>query len=53
LQQEELMGEMNLEKNDEQDHLYKREEYFQDIFYEASVGYMLYSLHVCVWARQI
>jgi hypothetical protein len=35
LQQEELMEEMNLEKNDEQDHLYKKEEYFQEIFDES------------------
>ena len=35
LQQEELMEEMNLEKNGEQDHLYKKEEYFQDIFDES------------------
>jgi hypothetical protein len=35
LQQEELMEEMNLEKNDEQDHPYKKEEYFQDIFDES------------------
>jgi hypothetical protein len=32
LQQEELMEEMNLEKNDEQDHPYKKEESFQEIF---------------------
>jgi hypothetical protein len=32
LQQEELIEEMNLEKNDEQDHLYKKEESFQEIF---------------------
>jgi hypothetical protein len=35
LQQEELMEEMNLEKNDEQDHLYKKEESFQEIFDES------------------
>ena len=29
------MEEMNLEKNDEQDHLYKKEEYFQEIFDES------------------
>jgi hypothetical protein len=31
LKQAQLMEEMNLEKNDEQDHLYKKEEYFQKI----------------------
>jgi hypothetical protein len=35
LKQEELMEEMNLEKNDEQDYLYKKEESFQEIFYES------------------
>jgi hypothetical protein len=35
LQQEELMEEMNLEKNDEQDHLYKKEETFQEICDES------------------
>jgi hypothetical protein len=34
LQQEELFEEMNIEKNDEQDHIYKKGEYFQDIFDE-------------------
>jgi hypothetical protein len=29
------MEEMNLEKNDEQDHLYKKEESFQEMFYES------------------
>jgi hypothetical protein len=29
------MEEMNLEKNDEQDHLYKKEESFQEIFDES------------------
>jgi hypothetical protein len=29
------MEEMNLEKNDEQDHLYKKEEYFQESFNES------------------
>jgi hypothetical protein len=29
------MEEINLEKNDEQDHLYKKEEYFQKIFNES------------------
>jgi hypothetical protein len=35
LQQEELVKEMNLEKNDEQDCLYKKEESFQDIIDES------------------
>jgi hypothetical protein len=35
LQQEELIEEMNLEKNDEQDHLYNNEESFQEIFDES------------------
>jgi hypothetical protein len=35
LQREELMEEMNLEKNDKQDHLYKKEETFQEIFDES------------------
>jgi hypothetical protein len=29
------MEETNLEKNEEQDHLYKKEEYFQEIFDES------------------
>jgi hypothetical protein len=35
LQQEEVMEKMNLEKNDEQDHPYKKEESFQEIFDES------------------
>jgi hypothetical protein len=30
-----LVEEMNIEKNDEQDHVYKKEDYFQDIFDES------------------
>jgi hypothetical protein len=29
------MEEMNFEKNDEQDHLYKKKDDFQEIFYES------------------